>query len=177
MTRKPGRGKRLQVAARVAPGPVSQMVRQVVAAAPYRAWLWREMAALAVVGLGVAGYLAYSSLAATELYCAGIGDCDAVNHSVYAKLAGFPVSLFGLASYLAVLFLSVLRSKLHDDWAFLGSLGILTLTLSGTVFSGYLTYVEFFVLQAICPWCLVSAALTVALLVLAALVVRHQLEA
>ena len=38
------------------------------------------------------------------------------------------------------------------------------LALAGTIFAGYLTYVELFVLEAICQWCVVSAVLTVLLL-------------
>jgi len=41
------------------------------------------------------------------------------------------------------------------------------LTLTGVVFAGYLTYLELFVIGAICPWCVSVAACVVALFALA----------
>ena len=42
------------------------------------------------------------------------------------------------------------------------------LAISGVLFSGYLTYVELFVIDAICIWCVASAALVSAIALLAA---------
>lgn len=151
-------------------GPVA------VWASPSR-WLSREMAVVALLGLAVAGYLAYTKLMNNQLYCAGLGDCETVNSSAYSLLFGVPVSFFGGASFLAILGLSLARVFLDDGWAFLATLGILTLTVAGTIFSLFLTYLEFFVLNATCPWCLTSAGLTILLLALSVAVVRRQLRA
>ena len=40
-------------------------------------------------------------------------------------------------------------------------------TLIGVVFSAYLTYLEIFVIHAICPWCVASAVVMTILFVLA----------
>jgi uncharacterized membrane protein len=41
--------------------------------------------------------------------------------------------------------------------------------LVGTLFSAYLTYLEIFVIHAICQWCVASAAIMVAALICASL--------
>ena len=41
--------------------------------------------------------------------------------------------------------------------------------LVGTLFSAYLTYLEVFVIHAMCQWCVASAAIMVAALICAAL--------
>ena len=170
-TAKRGRAQRL----RATPG-VMTSISVSTWQAPSR-WLSRETAVVALLGLVVAAYLAYTKLANNQLYCAGLGDCETVNASAYSQLLGVPVSLFGGASYLAVLGLSLSRAFLDDDWAFLATLGVLVLTIAGTIFSVFLTYLEFFVLSAICPWCLTSAGLTLILLVLSVASVRRQLQA
>jgi len=45
-------------------------------------------------------------------------------------------------------------------------MGMVTVAVSGAVFSAYLTYVEFFVIDAVCPWCVASAIVIAALAVL-----------
>jgi len=43
----------------------------------------------------------------------------------------------------------------------------------GTLFSAYLTYLEVFVIHAICEWCVASAAVMVAALICTAFGVWH----
>ena len=45
--------------------------------------------------------------------------------------------------------------------------GFFLVTLIGVVFSAYLTYLEIFVIHAICPWCVASAVVMTILFVLA----------
>mgnify|MGYP001612479666 FL=1 len=47
------------------------------------------------------------------------------------------------------------------------SLALVLLTGWGVVFSAWLTYLELFVIHAICRWCVVSAVIAVAVFVLA----------
>lgn len=61
-------------------------------------------ALLALCGVGVAGYLTWVHYAGLEPFCAGGGGgCERVQNSRYADLAGMPVSVIGLAGYLAIL--------------------------------------------------------------------------
>jgi len=132
---------------------------------------------LTIIGLIAAGYLSYSSLTGSHLVCAGLGDCNAVQASIYAKLAGIPVSLFGLASYVAIASLLLVRLKLSGMIGYLADLGVLGLCLSGWVFSMFLTYVELFILHAICPWCVTSAVMMTLLAILSSLRVFQDISA
>ncbi len=132
-----------------------------------RVWLDRLMLILIAAGIVIASYLTYVKLFGIEPYCAGVGNCEAVQTSPYAELLGVPVSIWGLLGYLALLALYLVK---RNNWANLGwvarQLFFLT-TLIGVLYSAYLTYLELFVIHAICPWCVASAVVMTALFVLA----------
>jgi uncharacterized membrane protein len=75
-----------------------------------------------------------------------------VAESQYADLAGINVAVFGIIGYLLLLGTSLLRG----DGARLGGFA---LSLTGFGFSVYLTYLELFVIDAVCQWCVISAIL------------------
>lgn len=113
------------------------------------------LAGLAIFGIGISGYLAATHYADKPIVCGGLGQCDYVNSSEYASVAGIPVSLLGVAMYsglFAAAALWALRPG-SDFWpvAYWG------MALAGAGYAGYLTYVELEVLRAICVWCVVSA--------------------
>ena len=58
------------------------------------------IAAVALAGTAVAGYLTYVHYRPAALVCTGGGGCEAVQESSYAELAGIPVALLGFAAYL-----------------------------------------------------------------------------
>ena len=111
------------------------------------------VAALSIAGAAIAGYLTWVHYAALEPFCVGGGGaCERVQSSPYARLAGVPVAVIGLAGYLAIL--ASLRLRDPSVTAFLA--------LVGAGFSAYLTYVELAVIDAICQWCVASAAVMTA---------------
>jgi uncharacterized membrane protein len=120
---------------------------------------------LAALGALVAGYLTYIKLAHVEAICRGVGDCEAVNSSIYSQISGIPIAVLGLAAYLAILVILTLEPGLTllQDY---GPLAIFGLALTGTLYSAYLTYVELFVIHAVCPYCVASAVLITALFIL-----------
>ena len=109
------------------------------------------IAALAALGLALAGYLTYVHYADIAPVCSG-GGCEKVQSSSYAELAGVPVALIGLVGYLAILGSLMLPG---ERGLLLGAL----LALVGFGFSLYLTYLELFEIDAICQWCVASAVL------------------
>ena len=138
--------------------------------APY--WL---AAALAGLGLGTSGYLAYADFAGTVVACGGLGDCEAAHASAYAYVYGLPVSYLGFGAF-ACLALAIAWSRVGAGPTRLAALlGSLSVAVGGAVFSGYLTYVEFFVIHAICPWCVASAAAVTTLTIVLAIVVRREM--
>ena len=128
--------------------------------------LHAALVVLALAGLGIAGYLTYVHYAELSPVCT-TGGCERVQSSRYAKVAGVPVPLIGLIGYVAILAsLAVLRGET-------GRLARVAMTAGGFAFSAYLTYLELFVIDAICQWCVASAVIMTALLVLAVIDFLH----
>ena len=122
-------------------------------------------ALLALVGLFVALYLTlYKAGAIGELTCA-IGSCETVNTSRWSTFLGLPVAAWGLAYYAVVFVVALagITERYADSRPF--ALGMLLLTAWGALFSLWLTYLELFVIHAICQWCVVSALLAVGIFV------------
>jgi uncharacterized membrane protein len=119
--------------------------------------LRRLTAALALVGLAIAGYLTWVHYAGLEPVCVGGGGgCERVQSSRWADLAGVPVAVLGLGGYAAIL----ASLALPED---LGAQAAAFLSLVGFGFSAWLTYVEIAKIDAICQWCVASAAIMTAL--------------
>jgi uncharacterized membrane protein len=127
------------------------------------AWHWL-IPLLCVIGIGVAGYLAYVETAQVEAVCGPVGDCNTVQQSAYARLFGvLPIGVLGIAGYIFILMAWLIRRWGGRLWSALASLGLLGLTSFGLLFSIYLTFLEPFVIGATCAWCLASAILMTAL--------------
>lgn len=118
------------------------------------------IALLILLGIGVAGYLTYVHYADIDPVCAGgSGGCHIVQASDYAELLGIPVATLGLAGYLG------LAASLFVPGEAGRALGM-ALALIGAGFSLYLTYLELYVIDAICQWCVASAVIMVLLAIL-----------
>jgi len=114
---------------------------------------------LALIGVFVSTYLTLFKLGYTgELKCS-VGSCETVNTSQWATFLGLPVAAWGLGFYVVALILSMLgiQEKYADSRTF--SVALVVLTGWGVVFSGWLTYLELFVINAICIWCVTSACI------------------
>ena len=117
---------------------------------------------LAALATAIGAYLTYERSRGRLPPCpVGGGGCATVQHSRYAELAGIPVSLLGALGGLALLGSLFLRTT----WAPVATLAI---AFTGALFSGYLTALEGFVINAWCAWCLTSAALWTCAAVIAA---------
>ncbi len=127
----------------------------------------QAIALLALVGLFVALYLWFYKIGLLGSLQCGMGSCEFVQASRYAQFLGVPVALYGVVGY-AVLFALGLVS-LHPAWAARRGPIVLLATLSsvGFLFTLYLTYVELFVIRAVCRWCVGSAVIITAIWVLA----------
>ncbi len=121
---------------------------------------------LAVLGMAVAGYLSYVELSGAASICP-IGRCDVVQHSPYSELAGIPVAVLGFLAYAAILAMWAWGEFARGVLSRATPIGIFALSLFGTLFSAYLTYLEPFVIKAVCIWCLSSAVVITALLLVA----------
>jgi uncharacterized membrane protein len=104
-------------------------------------------------GIGVAGYVAIATAGGDAPACiAGSAGCETVTSSSHSELLGVNIAVLGVLGYVLLLACAVLRG----DGARMG--GFL-FALIGFGYSVYLTYLELFVIEAICQWCLASAIL------------------
>ena len=125
------------------------------------------MALIALIGVFVSLYLTLYKLGYIGTLACGTGGCETVQLSKWGDFLGVPVAGWGVVYYLAVLVLAVLGVQER----FAGSRGLTTALLAvtgwGVLFTLWLTYLELFVIHAICRWCVGSATMTVLLFVLA----------
>lgn len=113
--------------------------------------------ALAIAGIGIAGYLTWARASGESLACpVGGGGCETVQQSSYSELAGIPVAYLGLAMYVVVLAL-VLWDAQEARAA------VAAVALAGAAFAVYLLVVMAFVIEAACIWCLASDAVIAAI--------------
>lgn len=113
---------------------------------------------LAVLGLGVAAYLAYVETQSVSAVCGPVGDCNAVQSSPYARLFGvLPIGVLGMAGYIAILAAWLVGQKEFGWISSYARLGVFGMAFGGSIFSLYLTYLEPFVIKAVCIWCIASA--------------------
>jgi len=129
------------------------------------------------IGLIDALYLTWMKITNNPRMCIqGLGDCFTVNTSKYSEIAGIPVAVLGAAAYL-FLFLILLNENRTDFLKTNSVLFVFGITLAGTLFSGYLTYIELFILKQICPFCVVSAIIMLILLVISIIrLIKYQPE-
>lgn len=119
---------------------------------------------LCVIGLGVAGYLAYVETTQMQAVCGPVGDCNTVQQSDYARLFGIlPIGILGMAGYILILLAWAIGRYANQRQAAYASLALLGMTAFGVLFSIYLTFLEPFVIGATCAWCLISAIIMTAL--------------
>lgn len=126
--------------------------------------LRKAIAALALVGIGLTGYLLYVRYSGGTIACTS-GGCETVQSSRYAELAGIPVAALGALAYAGIL-MSAVRD---DDVAVAGGIA---LSLVGVAFGAYLLYLQLHVIGAVCEWCLASDVVMSLLAALALLRLR-----
>jgi uncharacterized membrane protein len=116
-------------------------------------------AVIATAGIGVATYITIADSGGGAPAClAGGHGCATVAKSSYSHIAGINVSVFGIVGYV----LLIAAAATPGD---AGRFGGFVLALVGFGFSAYLTYLELFVINAICQWCVTSAGLMTLLLI------------
>ena len=122
-------------------------------------------ALLTLVGTFVALYLYLYKLGRIGALACGTGGCETVQLSSYARFLGVEVSLIGLVGYLGLFAFTLwaLRPALADRrWP---ATVLSVLSGIGVLFAAYLTWLELFVIHAICRWCVGSAVIITAVFI------------
>jgi uncharacterized membrane protein len=126
------------------------------------AWLPAAAAVAALVGLGDSVYLTVHHLTAEPVPCSLLTGCETVLTSSYAEIAGIPLAAFGAAAYFVAFSLALLAAFGNRMmWTLFG----VQVSLMFLV-TLWLTYVQAFVLNAFCQFCLLSAATTLTMFVI-----------
>ena len=112
---------------------------------------------LILAGIAIAAYLTYVHYEGLSPVCT-TGGCERVQASSYSEIGPIPVALLGLIGYVVILVSLFVRGDIGRALTFM-------LTLIGFAFSLYLTYLEVFVIDAICQWSSASAVVMAALFV------------
>ena len=124
------------------------------------------LALLALAGLFISLYLWLYQLGKIGTIACGTGGCETVQLSAQSRFLGVEVSLIGVVGYAGLLVLCLLALSPRFAGASWPVRWLAVLTGVAVLFTAYLTYLEFFVIHAICRWCVGSAVIIVTMLVI-----------
>jgi uncharacterized membrane protein len=121
------------------------------------------MLVLALIGIADAFYVARASYTGQALWCPIVEGCNAVAQSPYARIFGVPLPYFGLAFYVYMFGAAALLA--FDPFSRGLRLGVVLYTALGVSYSIYGMYLQLALIHAVCIYCLISAVITVVLLI------------
>lgn len=117
-------------------------------------WYPFTILGVSIIGFFDSAYLTIQHYTQFTLPCTITHGCDLVTKSEYSSIMGIPVALLGALYYLAI-FLAVyiiIETKKTEYLRF-----IAIATTFGFLFSAWFVYLQFFVILAICQYCMLSA--------------------
>ncbi len=119
-------------------------------------------AIVALVGLGDAIYLTIHHYSGEQVQCSIVHGCEQVLTSQWATVGGVPLAIFGAAAYFVAFALAILAAfGNRSTWKIFGIQVVLMAT-----FTAWLIYLQAFVIEAFCQFCLLSAGTTLTLLII-----------
>lgn len=130
-------------------------------------WL---LIATAIVGIADSAYLSHAAVTGSPLNCSVFDGCNVVAASPYSKVMGIPLALFGLVFYIVALGLSASLLTMNSKGL---RQSMFAWSVLGVIFSAYFMYLQYFKIEAICLYCVISAVATILLLVFSALLLRR----
>lgn len=131
------------------------------------------IAALALAGIFLALYLTLYKLGYIGHLACGLGSCERVNTSRWATFLGFPVATWGVGFYVVTFIVALWGTSALWVQRREPSIILVFLTTVGLLFSAWLTYLELYVIGAVCRFCVGSAVLVVVLWVLSIVDLRQ----
>lgn len=129
---------------------------------------------LAIAGTFDAGYLLVQTISGKAVICPSVpigrfnlNQCSVVLATPYAKFMGLPTAFYGLAAYLLFAILVLYELNKQGRQAGSGAIKVLSILSGfGVLISVYFIYLQFFVIEAICFYCLISASLITLIFIL-----------
>ncbi len=119
-------------------------------------------AGVALIGLADTIFLTIKHYTGEPVPCSIVEGCEQVLTSSYAEIAGIPLAIFGAGAYFVAFALAILAAfGNRQAWILFGVQVVLM-----TVFTVWLVYLQAFVIEAFCQFCLLSAGTTLTLFVI-----------
>jgi uncharacterized membrane protein len=122
-------------------------------------WPYLATAVLSLVGLGDALYLTIQDITGQSLRCTIVSGCSEVLSSAYAHIGPVPLAVLGAFAYFTVFSLAILAAFGHRFARPLLRVLVCVMFLM----TMWLLYLQAFVIHHFCQYCLLSAAVTLAL--------------
>ena len=123
-----------------------------------------------LLGLAVTSFLFYEYTFASTVYCLVGTGCNIVRNSPFATIWGISIPIFGIFYYLTMAVFTIIRSEdLYNKTYFRLQLWATVLAVS---FGVYLTFLEFFIILAVCFWCILSFIISI--LILLSILLIHE---
>ena len=127
------------------------------------------IATLALIGVFVALYLTLYKMGTIGHLACGFGSCERVNTSKWAIFAGAPVAAWGLGFYVTTLVVAVAGTTPANAEKRGVSQILVAMSGFGVLFSAWLTYLELYVIDAICRYCVMSAVIVTLIFIVSVL--------
>lgn len=119
-------------------------------------------AVVALLGVADSVYLTVHHYTAEPVPCSIVTGCEQVLTSQYAEMFGIPTAAYGIAAYLTAFALAILAAFVSRSWWNLFG-AVVTVMLGFTI---YFLYLQAYVIEAFCQFCLLSAATTAILFII-----------
>lgn len=124
-------------------------------------WIYVVAGVLSLIGLTDAVYLTVQHLAGQSVPCSVTSGCEEVLTSSYAAIFGIPLAAVGAAAYFSAFSLATLAAFGYR----IAELLLRPLVAIMVLVSMWLFYLQAFVIRAFCQFCLLSAAITITLMI------------
>ena len=123
----------------------------------------------AFLGISDSAYIAKSEMSNTPLICNvdSIFDCNIVAASQYSHIFGIPLSVFGIIFYSFVFIIAAIELFIFNR---LLRRALQAISIIGIIASLYFTFLEIFIIKALCVYCIASAVITLLILISASFI-------
>jgi uncharacterized membrane protein len=130
------------------------------------------IALLCLAGIFISAYLWMFKLGLLGELACGTGGCVTVQLSPHSQFLGIDVALIGLLGYVVLFGLAMAALQPGLAAARWPVQALAGLSAGAVLFTAYLKYLEFFVIHAVCRWCVASAVIIATVFVLSLLEAR-----
>lgn len=133
-------------------------------------YLMVAFAIIAFIGFADSLYLTASHYMGDVPTCTIVEGCDEVAISEYSTIAGVPVALLGNLFYLLMMISAFVWFDMRKNVV----IKVLPyVTVPAFIFSVWLVYVMFYIIEALCIYCLISAGTTTLLMILSLILLKQ----